>query len=167
MTDTRSRSGSTQRSLLVWGPPFFDRAPKTDPPVSTCIYSAVIPATGKNVETSAVLDGLGTTEARTHAVLMLRVNDQPSVTHFVPNTKDQPLVAALPYRATTLTDVRLTVVLVAERDAAHPDGSALIAINDISADAAFTGEEGRKEGHDEQLATVAAEVSVANSRRGI
>jgi hypothetical protein len=128
------------------GTAIFDGVPKTDAPVSTRIYSAVIPATGKNVKTSFVVNGFGATEAGTNTVLMLSVNDQHSVTHFAPNRKDQAFLAALPYRAKTVTDVRLTVVLVAERDSTHPDGSALIAITDISADAAFTGKKPAKRG---------------------
>lgn len=125
------------------GTPSFDGVPKTDAPVSTRIYSAVIPATGKNVRTSFVVNGFGLTEAGTNTVLILSVNDQHRVTHFAPG-KDQAFTAALPYRAKAVTDIRLTVVLVAERDSTHPDASALIAINDISADAALTKKKPRR-----------------------
>jgi hypothetical protein len=35
-----------------------------------------------------------------------------------------------------VAELRLSVVLVAERDSAHPDASALVAVTDISTDAA-------------------------------
>jgi len=115
-----------------------DGVPKTDAPVSTCIYSTVIPATGKNVKTSVFVNGFGLMEAGTNSVLILSVNDQHIVNHFVATKKGQDFTAALPYRAKAVTDIRLTVALVAERDSTHPEASAQITVTDISADAALT-----------------------------
>jgi hypothetical protein len=122
---------------IAVGPVVFDGVPKSDAPVRTRAYSAVIPAKGKNVKTSFVVNGFGATGPGTHTVLVLNVNDQHSVTDFVPRKKDQAFTVALPFRAKTLADVQVTVVLLAEHDSAHPDGSALLAVTDISADAAF------------------------------
>jgi hypothetical protein len=36
-----------------------------------------------------------------------------------------------------VTDIRITVFLLAERDAAHPGASALVAVTDITSDAAL------------------------------
>jgi hypothetical protein len=120
------------------GTPVYDGLHATHAPINTRVYSAVIPATGNNLNTSFVLNGFGMTEAGTNATLVLTVNDQHSVTHFGADREEGAFTATLPYRAEVASDLRLTVVLIAERDAAHPDASALIAITDISADTAFT-----------------------------
>lgn len=121
------------------GTPVFDGLKKTKAPVSTQVYSAVVPAVGKNVAMSIVVNGFCQTELGANCVLMLAANDQHSATHFGAKRKDQAYTAALPFKAKALTDVRLTVVLIAERDSAHAESSALIAVNDISADAALKG----------------------------
>jgi hypothetical protein len=125
------------------GPVSFDGVPKSDAPVNTRVYSAVIPAMGKNVKTAFVVNGFGSTEAGANTVLVMSVNDQHSVTHFKPNTKDGAFFAKLPFTAKAVDDVRLTLMLVAEHDATHPDGTALIAINTIAADSVFKKPKGR------------------------
>jgi hypothetical protein len=119
------------------GTPVFEGLAKTRAPVSTRVYSAVIPATGEDVEVSLNVNGFGVTEAGTNTVLVLTANDQHIVTHFAAE-KDEGFAAALPFRAKAVTEIRLTVVLIAERDSLHPDASALIAVTDIGADAALT-----------------------------
>lgn len=117
------------------GTPSFDGLKKTRAPLSTNIFSAVVPATGKAVRMSIVVNGFGVTESGTNASVVIMANGQHSVTHFADS--DGAFTASLPFRAKKLTDVRVTVVLVAERDTAHPEASALIAVTDISADAAL------------------------------
>jgi hypothetical protein len=118
------------------GNPVFDGIEKTPAPMSTSVYSAVIPATGKAVKTSFAANGFGVTESGTNTMLILTVNDQHSVAHFT-GKKDEALTVTLEYKAKTVTDIRLTVVLIAERDSAHPTASALVAVTDVSADAAL------------------------------
>jgi hypothetical protein len=118
------------------GTPSFDGLKKTRAPVSTNVFSAVVPASGKNVRTSIVVNGFGVTEPGTNTAVVITANGQHSVTHFTDT--DEAFTASLAFRAKALTDVRVTVVLVAEREAAHPGASALIAVTDISADTALT-----------------------------
>ena len=108
---------------------------QTRSPISTRVYSAVIPATGKNVDTSFKAIGFGVTEPGTNTVLILTVNDQHSVTHFPPGQEEQDFVAwPLEYRAEEVTEVRLTLVVIAQRDSAHPEASAFIAVAALGAD---------------------------------
>ena len=116
------------------GTPGHDGLVMTGAPVNTRTYSAVIPATGGNLETTFYLTGSGSTEPGTNTKVVLTVNDQHTVTHFGPREEDSFSVS-LPFRAEASTDIRITVVVIAERDAAHPDATALIIFNSISADA--------------------------------
>jgi hypothetical protein len=114
----------------------YDGLKKTRAPVSTRVYSAVILAAGASIDTDFVLNGFRTTEQGTNTMVVLTVNDQHSVTNFSSEeSTDGAFTASLRYQADGLTDIRLNVVVVAERDSSHPDASALIAITDISADA--------------------------------
>lgn len=117
------------------GTPNFDGLKKTRASVNTRVFSAVVPAAGKGVRMAIVANGFGVTEPGTNAAVVIMANGQHSVTHF--SDSDGAFTASLPFRAKELTDVRVTVVLVAERDGAHPEASALIAVTDISADAAL------------------------------
>ena len=126
------------------GTPVFDGLKKTAAPVNSSVYSAVVPIVGKSPRMSIVVNGFGTTEAGTNTKLVLTANDQHSVTHFPAGQDDEAFTVAFPYQGKTGTDLRLTIVLIAERDSAQPEASALIAVNDISADAALTRKPGRK-----------------------
>ncbi|HKR61538.1 MAG TPA: hypothetical protein VJS64_17760, partial [Pyrinomonadaceae bacterium] len=91
------------------GTPVFDGLKKTKAPLSTSVYSAVIPATGKGVKTSFVANGFGVTEPGTNTMLILAVNDQHSVAHFAAKKGEQGFTVTLAYRAKAVTDIRLTV----------------------------------------------------------
>jgi len=114
------------------GTPVFDGLKKTRAPIGTNLYSAVVPSAGKNVKMSIHLNGFGETEPGTNTTVVMATNGQHSVTHF--DTMDGAFTASLAFRAKSLTDLRVTVLIVAERHAAHPGASALIAVTDISAD---------------------------------
>jgi|SRR5262245_54512666 len=116
------------------GTPVYDGLTLTGAPINTRLYSAVIPATGENLKTTFVLNGFGSTDPGTSTKLVLTVNDQHSVTYFEPR-EDQAYTVLLPFQAELATDIRITVVVIAECDATHPDANALIVLNDISADA--------------------------------
>jgi hypothetical protein len=120
------------------GTPSFDGLKKTRAPVSTNVYSAVIPATGKGVKTAFAANGFGVVEPGAHTMLLLAVNDQHRVVHFDDAEKgEQGFTVAVEYRAKVVTDIRLTLLLVAERDSTHKGASALIAVTNLSADAAL------------------------------
>ncbi|HKB01882.1 MAG TPA: hypothetical protein VKD90_06660 [Gemmataceae bacterium] len=116
------------------GTPVYGGLSLIGAPVDTRIYSAVIPTTGKDLMTTFVLNGFGSTDPGTNTKVVLRVNNQHSVTHFGPSV-DQAFTVTMPLRAESAADIRIAVLVVAERDSTHPDGNALIALNNISADA--------------------------------
>lgn len=116
------------------GTPGYDGLVLTCAPVNTSTYSAVIPATGGDLTTTFYLTGSGATEPGTNTKLILTVNDQHTVAHFGPR-EEESFSVSLPFRAAASTDIRITVVVIAERDAAHPDATALIVFNSISAEA--------------------------------
>jgi len=126
-----------QAMAIAVGTASVDGVEPSDAPVRTSVYSAVIPVRGKSTRASFMVNGFGLTEPGTRATLFMSLNDQHTVTEFPGGQKDQDFVVALPFSGKEIQDVRLTVVLIAERDAAHPDASALVAITDISADAAL------------------------------
>lgn len=113
----------------------FDGAPKGNPPVQIRSYAVVIPVSGQNLKTTFSVPGVCVADPGTHAALLLSVNDQHSVTQFKPKNDSQDFVATLRYQAKAVSDVRITVVLMVQRDAAHPGASALLKINTISTDA--------------------------------
>ena len=67
---------------------------------------------------------------------MLSVNDQQTVTHFK-KTDNKEILVQLKYRAKSVGDIRLTLFLLAERDAAHPKSAALIHVTSIDTDLAL------------------------------
>lgn len=114
------------------GTPVFDGLKKTRAPIGTNLYSAVVPGTGRNVKTAIVLNGFGQTEPGTNATLVITANGQHSVTQF--DALDGAFTASSSFRAKPLTDLRVSVLIVAERHATDPEASALIVVNDISVD---------------------------------
>jgi len=115
----------------------FEGVPKSRSPVSTNVYSAVIPASGGRVKTTIVANGFGSTEAGASTVLILSANGQQSVTNFPPGKDDAAFTASMTLEDDALTDIRVTLVLIARRDAAHPGAAALVAVNDLSVDLAL------------------------------
>lgn len=116
------------------GSPVFPGVSATKSPISTRAYSTVIPAIGQNVETTFIANGFIRMEPGTHTVAILTVNDQHSVAHFTPEQKDEGFTVAVRYQAEAITEIRLTVVLIAQRESEHPEASALIAVMDLGAD---------------------------------
>lgn len=112
----------------------FAGVPKTKSPLATHAYTAVIPASGRNVNATFFVNGFGTAEAGTNTLLLFKVNGRHRVGRFTPKQDGQDFVASVPYRARSVTDIRISLVLIAERDASHPEAAALIAVNDITAD---------------------------------
>jgi len=112
----------------------FAGAPKTKAPVAMRTYAAVIPASGKGVKATFFVNGFGTAEAGTSTTLLFGVNGRQRVVPFAPKQDGQDFVASVSYRARAVTDIRISLVLIAERDAMHADAAALIAVNDITAD---------------------------------
>jgi len=101
--------------------------------IGTNVLSVVIPVTGKEVNSLFVLTASITAEEGAGGMLMLKVNDQQTITHFK-KTDEKSVLVQLKYRAKNPGDIRLTVFLLAERDAAHPKAAALIHALSIDAD---------------------------------
>jgi hypothetical protein len=116
------------------GTPVYEGLTLTGAPVDARTYSAVVPAAGEDLNTTLVLNGFGVAEPGSGATLVLTVNGHHHVTHFGPR-EDRAFTVLMPFRAKAPTDLRITVAVIADRDAAHPDATALIVLNDISADA--------------------------------
>ncbi len=94
----------------------------------------MIPAAGKDVKPSINLNGFLVAQPGTAVTLVVVANDQHSVTHFTNSRKDQGFTASVPVRAKALSDIRLSVALIAQQDVEHADASAVIAVSDIGAD---------------------------------
>jgi hypothetical protein len=114
------------------GSPVFDGLKKSRAPIGTNLYSAVVPASGRSARMSIVLNGFGAAEPGTHATVVIMANGQHGVTHF--DALDEAFTASLAVRAKALAELRLSVLIVVERQADHPGASALFAVNDISVD---------------------------------
>jgi len=114
-----------------------DGAKVTRASIGTRIYSAVIPASGRDVDVAFVLNGFAVTQPGTKGLLVLVVNGQTQVKRFASGVDGEGFTASLRYRAKGVNGIRLAVLLIAERTAEQPGAAAAIAINDISADAAL------------------------------
>jgi hypothetical protein len=57
------------------------------------------------------------------------------VSHFAGAGGYEPFAISLPFRAEVESDIRLTMLLIAERDSNHRDASALMVINSLGVDA--------------------------------
>ncbi|WP_165246530.1 hypothetical protein [Paludisphaera soli] len=119
------------------GTPGYDGVANTQSPTRSRNYSAVIPASGQNVDVTFFVDGDCQQGSGTNTVLVLIVNDQHSVTHFAEGEEFTPV--SFRFRAEAVEDIRLTFILIAQRDSAHRDATAVIVVNRIGVDAAWPG----------------------------
>lgn len=115
----------------------YDTVALTGAPINTCLYSVVIPATGRNVKTTFSFQGFGETEPGTTTTLVVTINDQHMIRHFPTNKSERGFTASYKYESKQVTDIRINVMLLAERDAGHPDATALIVVTEINCDAAL------------------------------
>jgi len=105
--------------------------------VGTNVFSVAIPVNGKEVNSTFILTASVNAEEGAGGLLMLSVNDQQTVTRFKKNKGEKELLVKLKYRAKGVGDIRLTVFLLADRDAAHPKAAALIHVTSIDTDLAL------------------------------
>ena len=112
--------------------------------VGTNVLSVVIPVTGKDVNTTFVLTASVTADEGAGGLLMLNVNDQQTITRFK-KTSEKEVLVQLKYRAKNTGDIRLTVFLLAERDAAHPKAPVLIHALAIDSDLAVASKRKKKD----------------------
>jgi hypothetical protein len=112
--------------------------------VGTNVYSVVIPVNGKEVNTTFVFTASITADEGAGGLLMLNVNDKQTITRFK-KTSEKEVLVQLKYRAKNTGDIRLTVFLLAERDAAHPKAPALIHALAIDSDLAVASKRKKKD----------------------
>ena len=98
------------------GTPSFEGLRPSRAPIGTRLYSAVIPATGTNAKISINFNGFLVAQPGTQVTLVVVANDQHHVVHFADSGDDEGFTTSLPLRADTLSEIRLTVILVAQRD---------------------------------------------------
>ena len=101
-----------------------------DAPVATKVASLVIPVTGQQIDATIVVDAGATTQEGTGATLMLVVNDKSTAVHVPAGANNKDVELQLRYRAKGVSDLRITILAVVDRDQAHP-GSA----SDLTVDA--------------------------------
>ena len=121
----------------------LQNAKVTDAPIGTQIFSAVIPVSGGDIDTTFFVTTFVAAEQGAAGTLLFAVNDKNTVMRFPPGDGKEVIVK-LNYKAKTASDVRLTLFLLAERDAAHPKASALVHVNAIDTDLALAKQHGNK-----------------------
>jgi hypothetical protein len=114
----------------------IQNAKNPEAPVGTKVFSVVIPVNGKPIDTTFIVTTFVSAEEGASGALLFTVNDKTTVTRFAPGEGREVLVK-LNYRARSVSDVRLTLVLLAQRDQAHPKATALVHVTTIDTDAAL------------------------------
>ena len=115
------------------GSPSFAGLKKSKAPIGTTVFTAVIPASGKNVKAVLSLNGFFVAQPGTSVTLVAMANDHQVVKQFRNSKDDKGFALSVPVQARSLTEIRLTVLLVAQQEGGG-DASALIAVSDIGAD---------------------------------
>ena len=115
------------------GSPSFAGLKKTNAPIGTNVFTAVIPASGKNVKAALSLNGFFVAQPSTSVTLVATANDQQVVKRFRNSKDDKGFTLSVPVQARSLSEIRLVVLLVAQHESGG-DASALIALSDIGAD---------------------------------
>jgi hypothetical protein len=102
-------------------------------PVGTKVFSVVIPVYGKSIDTTFIVTAFASAEEGASGALLFTVNDKTTVTRFAPSEGKETLVK-LRYRAKAVSDVRFTLVLLAQRDQAHAKATSLVHVTTIDSD---------------------------------
>ncbi len=109
------------------------RASATKDPIAMRAFSVVIPTTNKaRVRLPISVEGFVLTEAGVQATLMLIVNGETTVVKFGPKS-DRSYVKNIVYRAKSASDLRLTAVLLVERETATPSAAGFLGLSVVSA----------------------------------
>jgi hypothetical protein len=138
---TYQLSDDKQAFTIVFNPAFeatVANAPTgKDPggPIATKILSLVIPVYGKKIKTTFIVSASVTADEGAGGAIMLSVNDKQTVTRFGA-TGEKEMLVQLNYASDSASDVRLTVLLLAEHDSAHPKAAALVHVTAIDSDLA-------------------------------
>jgi hypothetical protein len=136
-----SLSGDKQAFTITFNPAFeamVANAPTgKDPggPIATKVLSMVIPVTGKYIKSTFVVSTSVTAEEGAGGAIMLIVNDKQTVARFG-KTGEKEMLVQLNYSAESASDIRLTVILLADHDSAHPKAASLVHVTAIDSDLA-------------------------------
>jgi hypothetical protein len=137
-----SLSDDKQAFTINFNPAFeaqvANAPPGKDPggPIATKVFSLVLPVTGKYVKTTFVVTASVIAEAGAGGAIMLIVNDKQTVTRYS-TTGDKEVLVQLKYSAESPSDIRLTVILMADHDSAHPKAASLVHVTAIDSDLAL------------------------------
>ena len=113
------------------------RSPATAAPVATRVFSTVIPVKGgKSIKTSFFVSGYVVTTEGSQGTLLFSVNGQNTLTKFAAKS-DKSFVQRLDFKAKSASEIRMTVFLLAERDAQYPNAAAYLNVSTIDTDAAL------------------------------
>jgi hypothetical protein len=104
-------------------------------PIATNVLSLVIPVYGKKIKTTFIVSTSVTAEEGAGGAILLSVNDKQTVARFGA-TAEKELLVKLNYASDAASDIRLTVLLLAEHDSAHPKAAALVHVTAIDSDLA-------------------------------
>jgi hypothetical protein len=111
------------------------RSSVTTAPVATRVFSTVIPVkAGKDVRSTLFVSGFVLTTSRAGATLLFTVNGQNIVTSFGPNA-DKSFIQPLEFRASSTSEIRMSIFLLAEREGQGP--AAYLNVSAIDTDAAL------------------------------
>jgi uncharacterized protein YegP (UPF0339 family) len=105
------------------------------PPAVVRVFSVVLPVDGADngADIRFVASGFAGTEEGTSGTAVLGANGQSSAERF-PAGADGSFEQVLLLEAGPTAEVRLSVVVVAERDADHPDGGADVSVMTVNAE---------------------------------
>src|SRR6266545_6211745 len=105
-------------------------------PIVSRVFSMVIPVTdGKLVRTTFAASAFVITSKGANATLLFDVNGQNTVVKLPPGS-DRSFIPTVDFRAKDVSDIRMTVFLMVERDAAYRDASAYLNVSAIDTDLA-------------------------------
>jgi hypothetical protein len=107
---------------------------KSDPPLMSQVAAFVIPVDGKSIDATFVVSAVATTTEGTDATIMLVVNDKSTMMHFPPNSNAKDVVLQLRYRAKAVSDLRVAIFVLVERDQAHPGAGADLTVDALDGD---------------------------------
>ena len=113
-------------------------APRGEPtdPVVTRVFSMVIPVTnGSPTEAAFHFQGFALTNEGGHATLIVIINGQSTIFDFAKNS-DESYVRSVKFSEPAATEIRLTVVVIAERDKQFPGAGAHLNVVSIDTDVA-------------------------------
>lgn len=109
---------------------------KASAPIATASYSFVLPvANGQSVKIPFVLSGFVLTTKGAKALLLFRANGADTLVAF-PEGTDREFVKTINYRAKGVSEVRVTVFVLAERPSTDAASAAFINVNKIDVETA-------------------------------